>query len=375
MDRGRAKQVLTVAGTNGKGSVVEVAGALARAKGLRYGQYTSPHLLSIRERIRLDGTMASEDDLVSALDTVEAARNDVPLTYFEFLTLAGFEVFQRQPLDLWILEIGLGGRLDAVNVIDPDVSVITSIGLDHQDYLGETVAQIAAEKAGVMRAGMPCLSAARNVSETLALCARDTDADLIWLDEITDSSGCVQTRVGSLDPNCASLPAPSVGLAVAAMDRLGLLPETDLHPIVSEVTVPGRMTRRLIHGVQWILDVGHNPDACRYVTKQLMQSSQPGRRMVICGLLADKDAESIAPILSAYADDVVVVGLTGPRGRSAETLSEVWARATGQTPWRSFGTLADALSELVPELVPDTEVLVMGSFTLVADALQHELFN
>lgn len=374
LDRGQPKRVLTVAGTNGKGSVVETAGALAKARGLRYGQYTSPHLISVRERIRVDGVMVEEALLVSALDAVEVARGDVALTYFEFLTLAGFEVFQRHALDLWILEIGLGGRLDAVNVIDSEVSVITSIGLDHQEYLGERVEQIAAEKAGVMRAGKVCFSAARNVSETLTACADLHETQLIWLDDLVNDSGQLETSAGPVDLGDVPLPAPSVGLAVVAMEHLNCLPETAIQPILAETQVLGRMTRRLINGVHWILDVGHNPDACRFVTEQL-QADRVSRRVVICGLLADKNAEGIAPILTAYADDVVLVGLSGPRGRSAEALRAVWEQTTEQTPWRTFATLDAALSELAPKLASGTEVLVMGSFHLVADALQHELFN
>ena len=128
------RQVLTVAGTNGKGSTVETAGLIAQTQGLRYGQYTSPHIHHIHERIRVVGQPVSDAELVAAFGRVESARDSVFLTYFEFLTLAAFVIFQHHQLDLWILEIGLGGRLDAVNVIDPDVSVITSIGLDHQAY-------------------------------------------------------------------------------------------------------------------------------------------------------------------------------------------------------------------------------------------------
>lgn len=375
MDRGHPRRVLTVAGTNGKGSVVETAGAIAKASSLRFGQYTSPHLLSVRERVRIDGMMVDEDVLVSALDAVEVARQDVALTYFEFLTLAGFEVFQRQALDLWILEIGLGGRLDAVNVVDPDVSVITSIGLDHMEYLGHQVDDIAVEKAGIMRGGKPCFSAARNVSATLEAEAKRVNASLVWLDELTDAAHTMQTETGAVDLSLTALPAPSVGLAIAAMQALHALPNTPLDRLVTDLQMPGRMTRRTINDVHWVLDVGHNPAACEFVTERLLQATQPARRVVICGLLADKNAEAIAPILQAYADQVVLVGLSGPRGRSADALASVWQATTAQTPWRTFATLASALTELAPDLLIDTEVLVIGSFTLVADALQHELFN
>ncbi|NCW74134.1 MAG: hypothetical protein EBW06_06050 [Gammaproteobacteria bacterium] len=167
LKRSGPSQVMTVAGTNGKGSTVEIAGVIADHAGLSYGQYTSPHIHRIHERIRINGQMLSDDQLVRAFETVEAAQSGVFLTYFEFLTLACFVLFDEAKLDLWILEIGLGGRLDAVNIIDPDVSVITSIGLDHQAYLGNSLEAIASEKAGVMRGGIQTFSAAFNVRETL----------------------------------------------------------------------------------------------------------------------------------------------------------------------------------------------------------------
>ena len=184
LEQQQPRHVLTVAGTNGKGSTVETAGLIAQTQGLRYGQYTSPHLHHIHERIRVAGQPVSDDELVAAFGRVDSARDSVFLTYFEFLTLAALVIFQDHQLDLWILEIGLGGRLDAVNVIDPDVSVITSIGLDHQAYLGTSEEAIAREKAGVMRAGVTTFSAAINVRKTLDDEAVRQGGLMRWLDEV-----------------------------------------------------------------------------------------------------------------------------------------------------------------------------------------------
>ncbi len=375
LDDGSPRRVVTVAGTNGKGSVVEVAGVLADAAGCAYGQYTSPHLHSVRERIRVQGDWVSEADLVAALNRVESARDEIPLTYFETLTLAAFVVFQQKAVSLWILEIGLGGRLDAVNVIDPDVSVITHIGWDHQDFLGNTLPAIAREKAGIMREGRPCFTAAMPVLEALTAAAEASGAALSTLESYCNSEGQLHTSQGWVSYRHVQLPPDSVGLAILAIDAIECLPSEPLETLLETARVPGRMTERWIDGVRWVLDVGHNVDACRFVTETLKQADHATERWVICGLLADKDAQAIAPILTEYADRVVLVGLSGPRGRSADALSEEWERTTGQTPWRTFATLHTAIDALGAELADGAEVLVMGSFILVADALTHEHFN
>lgn len=375
LNLGVTARVLMVAGTNGKGSVVETAGALAKARGLRFGQYTSPHLLNVRERIRLDGEWISESALVNALGRVEQAREGVNLTYFEMLTLAAFVAFQSEVLDLWIVEIGLGGRLDAVNVLNPDVAVITHIGMDHQEFLGDTAEAIAREKAGIMRPGRVCLTAAMAVIETLQAVADEVGAKLHDLPTRCDADGVLVTSKGKVDVRKAQLPAESVGLAVAAMDELEYLPETPLTELIESIRVQGRMTERSIKGVRWVLDVGHNVDACRYVTDRLLQDSKAHPRVLIIGVLTDKDAEAMSRVWARYADRCVVVGLPGTRGRSADALAAAWKDTTGQTPWRTFATLTAALDALSSQFETGTEVLIMGSFILVADALRHEHFN
>ena len=368
------RQVLTVAGTNGKGSTVETAGLIAQTQGLRYGQYTSPHIHHIHERIRVAGQPVSDAELVAAFGRVESARDSVFLTYFEFLTLAAFVIFQHHQLDLWILEIGLGGRLDAVNVIDPDVSVITSIGLDHQAYLGTTEEAIAREKAGVMRAGVTTFSAAISVRHTLDDEADQQGGSIRWLDEVLEGSMLVLAKQ-IIDLTRMQLPKTSVALASLAMEELGYHISKECLVRLEQAQMPGRMSRYPIGDQTWILDVGHNPLACEFVTQVLADTVETDHRVVIFGALSDKDVQSMLPILQAYTSRIALVGIDGDRGRSVDSLVNLWSVLFGQTCWRSFATLSDALEGLSSELKLDDQVLIMGSFVLVADALKHDLFN
>ncbi|MBL6825118.1 MAG: bifunctional folylpolyglutamate synthase/dihydrofolate synthase [Litoricola sp.] len=374
LEQQQPRHVLTVAGTNGKGSTVETAGLIAQTQGLRYGQYTSPHLHHIHERIRVAGQPVSDDELVAAFGRVDSARDSVFLTYFEFLTLAALVIFQDHQLDLWILEIGLGGRLDAVNVIDPDVSVITSIGLDHQAYLGTSEEAIAREKAGVMRAGVTTFSAAINVRKTLDDEAVRQGGLMRWLDEVLEGSTLVLAKQ-IIDLTRMQLPKTSVALASLAMEELGYHITTECLVGLEQAQMLGRMSRYQIGDQTWILDVGHNPLACEFVTQALVDSVETDHRVVIFGALSDKDAESMLPILQAYTSRIALVGIDGDRGRSVDSLVNLWSALFGQTCWRSFATLKDALEGLSSELKLDDQVLIMGSFVLVADALKHDLFN
>ncbi|MEC9077266.1 MAG: Mur ligase family protein [Pseudomonadota bacterium] len=371
-----SSRVVTIAGTNGKGSTVEVAGLIADHAGLSYGQYTSPHIHRIHERIRINGQMVSDEKLIRAFETVEAAQSDVFLTYFEFVTLACFVLFDSARLDLWILEIGLGGRLDAVNLIDPDVSIITSIGFDHQTYLGNSLEEIAAEKAGVMRECTPTFSAASNVKRTLLTEAQRHDAVLFWVDQAFDGNTLTLPSSGLvLDVSSARLPRISVALACLAMDVLGHLTSRSIEKTLNQASLTGRMSKHVIGGRSYILDVGHNALACKFVTQSLEAVIPRRQRIVIFGALQDKDVNRMLPVLKGFTDRVVLVGIEGERGRSIYSLEESWSSLFEQTCWRSFATLPVAMRELSSELNLDDQVLVIGSFVLVADALRDDLFN
>ena len=367
-------RVCTIAGTNGKGSTVEALGALARAAGCRYAQYTSPHLFRFTERIRINGETVSEQALAAACDQVEAARGETFLTFFEFTTLAAFVLFASEKLDLWILEVGLGGRLDAVNLMDADVSVITQIGLDHQVFLGDTIDAIAREKAGILRPGKPAWTLKQPATETLMAAASACHAKLetVCCQEHEDGSADVWGFGSTVSLPRLSIPIPSAALALAAARQLGLSCETDA-AVLQTVTLTGRLTERIDRqGVRWWFDVAHNPQAVAYVMSRWRRITTPGRRVVVLGLLADKDAEAVIQAIDPGAD-LIVVGLAGPRGRTAAALAQV-ALQEGRTVWRSFDTLRLARQTLAHTLQAGDAVVVLGSFYMVADALTHDDF-
>lgn len=369
-------KVLTIAGTNGKGSAVEAVGAVAKYLGLRCGQYTSPHLRSINERVRVDGRFVTDTEFIRAFENVESVRNGVFLTYFEYLTLAAFVVFQQHSLDLWVLEIGLGGRLDAVNIIEPDVSVITTIGLDHQQFLGDDLESIAYEKAGVMRAGRTTWTNASNMAAILSETARERSAIIRFMDEVVERDQIRLPKSNVLIPQTdLKLPGPSVALACLAMDSLGYVLDANIEVVIRSADVPGRMSSYVIDDRTWILDVGHNPQACEFVTNTLSKRVPRSNRVVIFGALADKDASTMLAILYKYTSKIALVGIDGVRGRSIESLGIQWNELFEQTPWRTFATLSDALNGLPSELEAEDQIMVFGSFILVADALRHDLFN
>ena len=216
----RPEHVLLIAGTNGKGSSVAMTDALLRAAGLRVGTYTSPHIIDYNERIAVDGRFASDADIVAAFETVEAVRNDVPLTYFEYGTLAALVVFSKAGLDAWVLEVGMGGRLDATNAIEPSAALITNVALDHCDWLGEDVETIAVEKAGIMRPGMPVVYAGRPVPDAILERAQAVGATLLLRDRDFTLDGVPQPglagdfQVGNAAAVLALLQASGIAAAV-----------------------------------------------------------------------------------------------------------------------------------------------------------------
>lgn len=376
LDRRTPRTVITVAGTNGKGSTVEALGFLLRAAGWREGQYTSPHLHHVTERIRVAGTSVSDHQLARALDAVETARGEEFLTYFEYLTLASFWLLQAHEVDYWVCEIGLGGRLDAVNILDPDVSIITSIGLDHQDFLGDTLEAIAREKAGVMRSGRVTWSAAENVREVLTAEAARRGADLRWLSDCLTETG-LQVGNESVALDAAQLPLSSLSLSLKALESMNVLPEPLPVQQLCQLEMPGRMSQRSVSGIQWIFDVGHNAAAAEHVVSRLPPLESGQQRVLILGLLKDKAVDAVIQVFadSSEFDRVVSVGLRGPRGQSGQQLADRCRQWVTKTPIESFATLQNAITALEGELNAGDQVLVFGSFLLVADALTHDKFN
>ena len=368
-----------VAGTNGKGSTVAFLEAMARAAGLRVGAFTSPHLLRYNERVRIDGEDASDAALVSAFERIEAARGEIPLTYFEFGTLAALLLFAEAGLDLAILEVGLGGRLDAVNIIDGDVAIITTVDLDHQDYLGPDRESIGAEKAGILRAGKPCVLAEKDPPSSVLRRAYAIGAFAIrgHSDYLVDDLGAGGWRWR--EPGYAIvLPHPGLeapaqrgnaAAAIAALRALDLpVPDAALRAGVRDARVPGRL-QRLPGTPERVLDVAHNPQGARQLAEWLAANPRP--TVAVFSALADKDIAGIvgpvAPHIQAW--HLGPITDAGPRGLPVAELDGRVRAALQEAVIQRHASLDAALAAAAGACGPHGRVLVFGSFHTVAEAL------
>ena len=378
-----APQVVTVTGTNGKGSTCAFIAQMLAGQGKRVGVYSSPHLLRYNERVRIDGVEASDEALCEAFVAVEAARGDTSLTYFEMGTLAAFWLFERAALDAVVLEVGLGGRLDAVNLVDADVAVVTNIGLDHADWLGDSRESVGFEKAGIFRAAKPAVCGDTQPPATLVdaaarlqapLLVRGQDFDLQveqdrWHWQGRDRAGlALQLR----DLPLLDLPLENAALALQAFAWLDQpWSAAALKTALLATRVVGRLDRRTIRykgrELSLLLDVGHNPHAAGYLARTLQGRALPGRRLAVFGLLADKDLPGVIEPLLPAVDDWAVAPLatsrTRPAAQLAGALMERGASAT------LYCTVGEALDAQCDQAVAGDEILLFGSFYCVAEAL------
>jgi dihydrofolate synthase / folylpolyglutamate synthase len=363
-----AYPVITVGGTNGKGSTVVHLEGLLRAAGASTGMFTSPHFLRYNERIRVNGVEVKDAELVAAFERIEAARGTTTLTFFEFNALAALVIFAERAVDVAVLEVGLGGRLDAVNLIDADVGVVCSIGFDHRDYLGDTLDLIGAEKAGIFRAGRPAVlgtdempasiySAIESLGARAVVAGRDfswhlEDASQRWSYQGLRSSlfdlppsalaGSIQYRNASTA--LAAIEALETRMAdIAATPGRRALPklvlnERSVGEALRNVRLAGRFQVAQVPvtpgarggpSVEWILDIAHNEPAAaifaRHVRERPMPPAErgnPGRTFAVIGILGDKDAKAIVSYLQPLVDHWILCGLPGPRGTTAEQLAE-----------------------------------------------------
>lgn len=387
-----ARHVITVAGTNGKGSTVAFIEAIARAAGWRVGAYTSPHLLAYNERVRLDGRDADDASLVAAFEAVEAARTggdaagdvreEIPLTYFEYGTLAALWLFGRSALDLAILEVGLGGRLDAVNVVDPDVAVITTVDLDHQDWLGSDREQIGFEKAGIARPWKPLVlgeadppSSVLGHAYSIGAAAWRIDNDF-FLERI-DADRWRWREVGcELELPLPRLAAPvqlrNAATAIAALRALDEgIPEAAWAEGVAAARLPGRLQRFVRDGVEIVVDVGHNPQAARELAAWLDVAPASGRELAVYAALGDKDVAGVAGALGGRIDAWFLAGLdsAGPRGAPVDVLAGRLADTVAGRGDR-HPDVDTALSAALAQARPGDRILAFGSFHTATLALR-----
>ena len=374
-------KVITVAGTNGKGSTVEYLTALLHAGGHRVGTFTSPHLIRYNERIRIDRQMAGDEQLIAAFQHIEAARGEITLTFFEFNLLAALWVFQSAAVDVAVLEVGLGGRLDAVNIVDADAAIICSIGFDHRDWLGDTLAAIGREKAGVLRPGRPAILADPQIDASVEQQALHIGAQVSLAGRDYHVRPCT-AAAGSWDlhgPGLAltGLPRPSlagevqVANAAAALVALAtlqpsLLPDAaQIAAALTSVSLPGRF--QLLPGpVEWILDVAHNEPAARVLADNLRARPLTGRTFMVTGILGDKDIAAIADILAAVTDRWILCGINEPRGLTAAQLAQRSGHFAGA---EQVADIAAGVALAQRLALPGDRVVVCGSFLAVAPAM------
>jgi dihydrofolate synthase/folylpolyglutamate synthase len=372
--------VITVAGTNGKGSVVAHSEALLQAMGIRTGIFTSPHLVRYNERIRIDGAEVGDEALVDAFDRIEAARGDTTLTYFEFSALAALLLFRDAKVGAAVLEVGLGGRLDAVNLLDADVGVVTSIGLDHRDWLGDSLEDIGREKAGIFRPGKPAVLGAKEmpasvfeVIRTLGAKPIVAEQDFAW----TVQAGSWSYRgpsvsIDGLPPSALSgaIQYRNASTAIAAVEALGFarqLTREAATAALRSVKLDGRF-HSIPGPVEWILDVAHNEPAARVFADHLAARRPSGKTYAVVGILGDKDSEAVARLIGPHVDHWIVCTIAEPRGLPANELA---ARMKLCGPSVQLAQSADEGFAQARALArPGDRVIVFGGFSIVGSAMR-----
>ncbi|MGH9576908.1 MAG: bifunctional tetrahydrofolate synthase/dihydrofolate synthase, partial [Terriglobales bacterium] len=368
--------VFIVGGTNGKGSTCAMLESILQAGGYRTGLYSSPHLLRYNERVRIGGREADDRALCEAFEAVESARGKVSLTYFEFGTLAALFLFARENLEAAILEVGLGGRLDAVNVVDADCAVLTSIGIDHVEYLGDSREAIGREKAGIFRPGRPAVVADPDPPASVL----NTEARLLLLGrEFGYRHQGTQWAYWGPGGKRSGLAHPALRGAIqlrnasAALTALDALRERlpvamqDVRRGLAEVSLPGRF--QVLPGrPQVVLDVAHNPQAAAVLAANLGDSGFAPENIAVVGMLKDKD---IAGVLRAVAPRITrwhLATLPGPRGANARLLSSVLLDLKISSPISEHASVAAALAAARKEAAENDKIVVFGSFLTVAGA-------
>ncbi len=371
--------VIMAAGTNGKGSTVTLVSSILQQAKQKVGTYMSPHLHQYNERVKIDGVMLSDEDFIESFEAIDNARENILLTYFEVGTLSSLYLFMKYQVDVAVLEVGLGGRLDAVNIVDADISVVTSIGLDHQDWLGDDLAKIAFEKAGIYRSLKPAICGEESPQQTLINHAFEINAPLFikgqhftYEQNIEDWNWKGINKEGK-SVELAHLPLPSLPIENAAtvLQVLQLVPfEISLENIVSGIKgaqLSGRL-EKIESPFKAVLDVGHNPQAARLLSSRLKKSVPKGRRYALLAMLEGKDPLGVVKELAGDVDYWHLAGLNGFRGQNSASLNLTLSEQLPEVVCHE--QVSDALDDLLVKMNKDDELIVLGSFITVGKA--HE---
>jgi dihydrofolate synthase/folylpolyglutamate synthase len=349
-------KVITVAGTNGKGSTIAFIDSIYRQTSIKVATFTSPHILQYNERFSIDGTQMSDEKICAAFEQIEQARGKTSLTYFEFSTLAALIIFTAEKVDIAVLEIGLGGRLDSVNVVDSDVAVITTIDIDHTDYLGNTREQIGLEKSGIMRKNIPCVCGDLNPPTTITQYAKKVGALLTFID--TPYLGKVGLSGEYQQYNAA--------LAIEAVKQLNLLPisQKQLSVAIENTKLAGRFQIKTLNDKIVVLDVAHNPAAVQVLADTLKKDKQP--TIAIFSALEDKNIKKMIGRISPLIDEWLLIPLEVNRAITLQGLTQKFSLSSKIKACKDMpAAIRQALDNKKYR-----RIVIFGSFYVVADALK-----
>ncbi|UOO75978.1 bifunctional tetrahydrofolate synthase/dihydrofolate synthase [Neisseria sp. Dent CA1/247] len=384
--------VIVVAGTNGKGSVCAFLTQIYKQAGFKVGTLTSPHLLKFNERIAVNAEPVSDETIVASFERIEAARSDISLTYFEFNTLAAVDIFMHEQVDVMVLEVGLGGRLDAVNIFDADCAVVTSIDLDHQSFLGDTVEQVGYEKAGVFRSGKPAICGQNPPPESLRRHAENIGAELLLIKRDFDFSKLEQQQWSfhfhpqsgrlfsdGLKRNRNALPIPALrgayqlnnaACALAVIECLNDKLPIDIGSIKRGLLLVSNSGRfQVLPGRPLvILDVGHNPHAARALRQGLIALPFAQKRTAVFSILADKDIDQVLDIVKDQFDEWYIAPLHLPRGMDIAALSQKLSEHNIENITR-FDNVQTAFQAALAASSENDRITVFGSFHTVAEVM------
>ncbi|HEY7986502.1 MAG TPA: bifunctional tetrahydrofolate synthase/dihydrofolate synthase [Methylophilaceae bacterium] len=375
--------IITVAGTNGKGSTCAMLESILTQAGYKVACYSSPHLLQYNERVRVAGSDASDADLCHAFAAVEEARGDVVLTYFEFGTLAAMWHFMQGKVDVAVLEVGLGGRLDAVNVFTPSAAIITCIDIDHIEFLGNTRTSIGFEKAGIYRTGVPAICGDVDAPESIPHQAQEIGADYRQLGVHFGFDEHGETwDFWSQSERISNLPKPSLvghyqlNNAACALEALRSLPLNVDQPFIRagllKASLQGRF-QKISDFPEVIVDVAHNPQAAQGLAQNLRNNSHLGRTIAVFAMLADKDMAGVVSMMQEEIDVWYVAGIQQGRGAGHEKLAQEVHKVLPQASLFSFATVAEAYMEACRSAHENDRIIIFGSFYTVADVLRASI--
>ncbi len=377
---------IIVAGTNGKGSCIAYLESIYRAQGYRVGAYTSPHILKYNERIRVDGEPVSDEQICQAFARIDNVRDDVSLSYFEFGTLAALDVFWRSDLDIQLLEVGLGGRLDAVNIVDADTTIITSISVDHVDWLGETREAIGFEKAGVFRKHTPAIVGDLNPPDSLAEQAVKIGANLLTINhefnyQLSDENWQWFSLMGNKD-QYNNLPKPglkgkhqyqnaaTVLMAITEMQSLLPVTEHSIQQGLKNTQLKGRF--QLINGdIPILLDVAHNPQAVTALFNYLKTDFSDKKIHAVFAMMKDKDITGVIDIIKPLINDWFFAPLNNPRAAKESLMQSCFSQCNVNNVTFGFNQCSEAYSAAKKNAKAGDLILVFGSFFLVSEFLDN----